>query len=156
MVGIMLSAAILLITVAAEAREGAYEKMVKRYEDSSKSADTVAPITRETVEYTSADLRDPFQGMNTRVDTSKSQTQKGPSVLPKLLCQGIMWGGNFNQAIINNKVLKSGDSIEGARIISIELNKIILLFEGHKYYLSVAGELKAGEMPKQPETLKED
>lgn len=139
------------------ARGGSYDKMSQMYDNSvQSSSDSQAPISRPIVEYTSGDLRDPFQGVNTKPDASRNQAQTRTSVLPKLVVQGIMWGGKFNQAIINNKVVKAGDIIEGAQIISIDKSKIILLFEDRKYNLSVAGESKPQEKAKQSVTLEED
>jgi hypothetical protein len=40
------------------------------------------------------------------------------------------------QAIINNKVLKVGDTIEGAQVKNIGKEGITVLFEGSEYNLS--------------------
>jgi hypothetical protein len=136
--------------VACAERQAPYEKITKSYEGSDQSSlDAQAPISRPSVEYTSDDLRDPFQGVNTKPAASRDLDKMTVKELPKMTVQGIMWGGMFNQAIINNKVVKAGDLIEGAQVISIEKSKIILLFENSKYTLSVVGEPKPQGPPKQ-------
>jgi hypothetical protein len=65
--------------------------------------------------------------------------------LPNLVVQGLIWGGAFPQAIINNKVVKEGDIIEGARLLKVEKAGVSLLFEGREFTLSPAA---AGSPPK--------
>jgi hypothetical protein len=130
------------------AREGGFEKTAKAYEDIDTTVkDSSAPISRPVIEYTSGNLRDPFQGVNTK-PSSANQSQVQVKELPKMIVQGIMWGGAFNQAIVNNKVIKAGDTIEGAQVVSIDRNKIIMIFEGRKYTLTVVGASAPQEQPK--------
>ena len=111
-----------------------------------KVADGV--IARAVVEYKSGELRDPFK------EVKDVGPQKNPdSAVPgpdfaKLKVQGIIWGGRFPQAIINNKVLSVGDSIEGAEILSIDKKGITLSSAGKVASLTVSGNtpaLKKGE-----------
>jgi hypothetical protein len=53
--------------------------------------------------------------------------------------QGVIWGGNFPQAIINNKILRVGDLIDGAEIASIEKEGITLNFAGRLANLATPG-----------------
>lgn len=151
----MLSAVFLLAVFflsapsAVAARQGSYEKMAQTFESPDQSAaDSQGPVTRPLVEYTSSTLRDPFQGVNTR-PASGSQAQVQVKELPAMTVQGIMWGGKFNQAIVNSKVIKAGDSIEGAQVVSIEKNKIVLIYESRKYTLTVVGDAKAQDPAKK-------
>src|SRR4030042_3377190 len=80
---------------------------------------------RTTVEYKADSLRDPFWSLEKKEKiieppaTSATQ-QSAPEVpLPALNISGIVWGGIFPQAIINDKVVKPGDSIAGVNIVDI-------------------------------------
>ena len=95
-------------------------------------------VLRQKVEYKAELLRDPFLSPIVK-DIAKAGGAKTSGVAqkkaPSLKIQGIIWGGRFNQAIINNKVVKIGDTVEGARIINIDRQKIIVSFEGEQYTL---------------------
>ena len=104
-------------------------------------------IQRPTITYKAEGLRDPFESYIAEEASPSGAIERGPAVfqnheaeksLPSLTVQGLVWGGNFPQAIINNKVLKIGDTIEGARIKGIEKDAVTLIFEGREYKLPVA------------------
>lgn len=98
-------------------------------------------IVRPKVEYNAGGLRDPFQTPFIEEEAAALRepvVYEGPIIeplLPPLTVQGIIWGGKFSQAIINNKVVKAGDTIEGVRVISIDKVGIALFFEGKEYNL---------------------
>ena len=48
--------------------------------------------------------------------------------LPALVVNGLIWGGKFPQAIINHKVVKVGDEIEGAKVKQISRDGVVILF----------------------------
>jgi len=99
-------------------------------------AQSVEVIVRPRVEYKAGDLKDPFQRYKEEeIPPGAQQEGPGLSTPPSLTVQGIIWGGRFPQAIINNKVVKVEDTIEGARVISIDKEGINLLFEGMQYNL---------------------
>jgi hypothetical protein len=106
-----------------------------------KIADGV--IARPVVEYKSGELRDPFQSVATSEE--KKVTPEGKvdlmqpgSDLGNLKVQGIIWGGRIPQAIINDKVLTVGDTIEGAEILSIDKKGITLSSSGALNNLTVS------------------
>jgi len=108
-----------------------------------KIADGV--IARPVVEYKSGELRDPFQSVVTSEE--KKVTPEGKvdlmqpgSDLGNLKVQGIIWGGRIPQAIINDKVLTVGDTIEGAEILSIDKKGITLSSNGALNNLTVSSE----------------
>ena len=89
------------------------------------------------IEYKSGGLRDPFQEENVEIELIKPQEEEAQAMpLPALEIEGIVWGGRFAQAIINHKVLKIGDTIEGARVINIVKEGITVLFNNRQYNLS--------------------
>ena len=118
-------------------------------------SDNDGVISRPVIEYSSGDLRDPF-GDLLQLAIEKEQKAKEvqdvvaapkdsaephkpmPS-LDKFKVQGVIWGGKFPQAIINNKILGVGDLIEGAEIVSIEKKGIALSFAGTMASLAIPG-----------------
>lgn len=114
-------------------------------------------IERPVVEYQAGNLRDPFQRAISIKDAqgpeetkSATQTQKP---LPLLEIQGIVWGGIFPQAIIENKVVKAGDLIkvgqaQEAKIISIDKEGVTVYFDGQNYKLPSPA--RGGKSSKKP------
>lgn len=94
--------------------------------------------TSETdkIEYKAEGLRDPFQEQKIEIkEEPEAEVETKP--LPALQVQGIVWGGSIPQAIINNKVVRVGDTIEEARIVDITKNGIIVFSENKKYNLPI-------------------
>lgn len=94
-------------------------------------------IERKKVKYDALDFRDPFEvsiivdsSIAAKEDKVKETKEKTP---PDLVVQGLIWGGAFPQAIINNKVVSVGDNIDGARIIYIGKDGVIAFFQGEQY-----------------------
>jgi len=111
-------------------------------------------IVRPIIEYSSGDLRDPFIDLfqlsieneqkekemkNIRVPKEVTKTQEPLPSLEKFKVQGVIWGGKFPQAIINNKVLGVGDSIDGVEIVNIEKKGITLNLAGRAFNLAPPG-----------------
>jgi hypothetical protein len=111
-------------------------------------------ILRPIIEYSSGDLRDPFidlfklaiekdkkqkEGQEIQAPQEDTETQKPLPSLDKFKVQGVIWGGKLPQAIINNKVLGVGDSIDGAEIMSIGKKVITLNFSGRTANLATPG-----------------
>jgi len=90
---------------------------------------------KNEIEYKSEDLRNPFQEEKAETkEDPQEPVETGP--LPDLSIQGMVWGGILPQAIINNRVLKIGDTIEGARITDINKSGVTLFFGNRKYNLT--------------------
>ena len=101
-------------------------------------------IERPAVEYESSKQRDPFSTY-LRKDDLNSAALENADLKPEfdlsiLKVQGIIWGVNTPQAIINNEVLTVGNLIQGAKILSIEKKGITLSFKGRVYDLTIPGE----------------
>ncbi len=114
-------------------------EQIKKFEEEEKKP-PLEQIKRPQVEYRAeADgLRDPFQGLDLDKVTEPGAVESTglPDEMPvlSLTVQGIIWGGKFPQAIVNNKVVKVGDTIEGgSRVLSIDRNRIIVFFAGRQY-----------------------
>lgn len=112
------------------------------------------PPVIPNVEYKAEGLRDPFQaylGEKKEVEKTgmvRSEAEVSP---PSLTIQGIIWGAKFPQAIINNKVVKAGDTIEGARILDINKDGIKVFYENRQYDLSSPANINLQNLEKKPE-----
>lgn len=102
-------------------------------------------IVRPAIEYKAEELRDPFEeyAIETKEKTEE-KVEVTPAIIeeeiilppPALNIQGIVWGGELAQAIINNKVVKVGDVIEEAELIDIQREGIVISFKNRQYNLS--------------------
>mgnify|MGYP001561456780 CR=1 FL=1 len=101
------------------------------------------------IEYKSEDLRDPFQEEKIEIK-EQPQEQIETKPLPPLQIQGIVWGGSFPQAIINNKVVRVGDTIEGVRITDINKNGVIVFFENRQFNLSTSSPISSKGLKNNP------
>ncbi len=104
-------------------------------------------ITRPQIKYKSGQLRDPFVSAMAKAEKNQDLQKQAATELnqPKinlsaLAVQGIIWGTKMTQAIINDKVLVAGDSIDGAEILSIDKKGITLSFAGEIVHLSAPGQ----------------
>ena len=117
----------------------------------AEAAETMAPEgypEANKIEYKSEELRDPFQEEEIEIE-EQPQVQIETKPLPSLQIQGIVWGGGFPQAIINNKVMRVGDTIEGVRITDINKNGVTVFFENQKYTLSVSSPVSSQDLGKK-------
>ena len=95
----------------------------------------------KSVEYTSQDLRDPFQSpfelFKPVEEPERPKKEEAPIVggLSYLEVQGIVWGSSMPQAIINNTVVREGETIEGAEILAIRKEGVYVLHEERQYIL---------------------
>lgn len=102
-------------------------------------------MERPAVEYKAGNFRDPFQTPILKDIPRGGEVERdtvAEAALPSLALQGVIWGGRFPQAVINNQVVKVGDTtIEGAQVAGINKNGVVVLFQNKQYNLtSPAGE----------------
>ena len=104
----------------------------------SSSGPEVETIVRPVVEYRAQGLRNPFEQSALIPQATEGEVGLKPEAgkLPQLTIQGIIWGSNIPQAIINNKVAKVGDILEGAEVTEINKKGVIILFAGVSYKLT--------------------
>ena len=85
---------------------------------------------RPQVEYTAADLRDPFKScipVNRVINPQLAGDTDGlQDKISSLKVEGIIWGTRMPQAIINDNLYNVGDKIENAEITSIDKNGVNL------------------------------
>jgi hypothetical protein len=104
---------------------------IKRLEAEHESRESVR-IVRPKVEYKAADLNDPFRPQADEVTGNPAEATVTVK-LPDLKIQGLVWGAEHSQAIVNGKVFKIGDTVENARIIDINRDGIDIVFEGRQF-----------------------
>ena len=99
-------------------------------------------ITRPVVRYQGDDERDPFREYveEQKVESAAPGVPRIAIVenvsLPEVLTvQGIMWGGRFPQAIINNKVVRKGDSLGDVRVLEISKDGVKLFYRSRNFLL---------------------
>ena len=59
--------------------------------------------------------------------------------LPSLTLQGILWGVEKPQAIINRRIVSVGDAIEQAQVQAVTPQGVRLLFNGRELLLELPG-----------------
>ena len=63
----------------------------------------------------------------------KTREKSLPPEPPKLVLKGIAWGKTEPLALINDRVVKEGDTIEGARILKIDFDRVVVRYRGKKF-----------------------
>jgi len=127
-------------TLTPAAAEDIFTKREKQAGAAGNEEAVKKVIKRPQMEYSSAQAKDPFESPFAKGEGSSSVS--GNNKPPALTVQGMIWGGDFSQAIINNRVLKVGDKIEGAEIIAIEKKGVTLSFNDSLFTLSPESETK--------------
>lgn len=99
--------------------------------------------------YTASSGRDPMISLLPEVKavdrraagpwTNATAATPGPTQPPALRLQGVLLGGLVPQAIINNKVYRVGESINGARITAIERHSVQVEFNGVTTRYTISG-----------------
>lgn len=59
--------------------------------------------------------------------------------MPGLDIQGLIWDSDKPQAIINNKVVKMGDYIEGVKVVNIRKDGVVVEYEGEEVLIDRKG-----------------
>jgi hypothetical protein len=105
------------------------------------TVELVEPITPEESGY-KAGKRDPLRDLfeifmyelkRKQPKTEPEKTEIPP--LPTLLIEGLVWNSNTPQAIVNSKVVRTGDIIEGVEVTSIDKNGITVDHYGESVFV---------------------
>ena len=76
-----------------------------------------------------------YTDMSAEVALVESKTGFIDKLLPNFTLNGIVWDIDGSWAIINNKIVKAGDALDGAKVISIEPQKVVLSFRDKRFDL---------------------
>jgi hypothetical protein len=98
---------------------------------------TLKALLRPSLDYDAGNEKDPFGEAPEQPKSQGKDAQTGTAALPlpSMNIQGLIWGGKFPQAIINGKVVKIGEVIEGAQIIEINKEGVVLSYDNRNYTL---------------------
>jgi hypothetical protein len=102
------------------------------------SADVEGSALKPGVSYTAENLRDPFANpvqSDLSPDAGETAVNLPEVHLPTMKVQGIFWGGKFPQAIINDKIVKVDDKIEGAQVTEITKDSVTVFFSNKQFVL---------------------
>ncbi len=109
----------------------AMQKEIKKIE--AAESVTKFSIARPTVSYQAFSLKDPFLGRKKIVASGDGQVEVSEIQPPVLNIQGIVWGGDIPQAIIDGKVVRIGDIVANAHIVDISQKGVDIFFEGRQF-----------------------
>lgn len=98
-------------------------------EESGISAEYTAPEEKDPL-----GLPDAFQNLISQLLTPKVED----ITLPTLTVSGIIWGSKTPQAIINGKIIKEGDTLEGVEVLEIRKEGIVIFYKGREFTIAVA------------------
>ena len=105
-------------------------------------------VDRPNVEYTAEKVKDPFQANIVRNTTTSSDVLQPEEIVPpSVVIQGIIWGGKVPQAIIDNTVVKVGDTIKGdIRILNISKDGVAVFYNNQRFMLSSPAKINLQEL----------
>lgn len=95
-------------------------------------------LSLKKVSFQASGFRNPFRSILPEKIIEKETikiAKPEPEVVikpPEIVIQGIVWGGEFPQAIINGKVMKEGDLLTGPEavtILEIRPEEVVILYK---------------------------
>jgi len=103
-------------------------------------------IQRPQIIYKVQSLRDPFEPLVREEKKEAKVTAKSEvKPMPSLTVQGMIWGGSLPQAIINNKIVKVGDTLDGVKIKEIDKQGVTVVFANKEHLLSTSAAVEKKE-----------
>ncbi len=121
---------------AVTAFAGINDKSIFELRQIDETLEKTETVERPKVEYTASKIKDPFQTnivKNVISNVSKPEDVTPPSIE----IQGIIWGGKVPQAIIENTVVKAGDTVkEDVRILNISKEGVTVFYNNQRFMLS--------------------
>lgn len=98
--------------------------------------DLKADSLRPRVDFVNTMSKNPFYNYLKEAVMKTGKVEEETVVAaPNLTVQGVIWGGRFHMAIIENRVLKVGDVISGYTIDKIDKNGVIVSANGKLFKL---------------------
>jgi hypothetical protein len=115
----------------------------------------------QAVEFKPQNDKDPFRkpygkDMEKKTDEATIAVPKVEKPLPSFTVQGIFWGGKFPQAIIDDQVVKVGDTIKEARIVDITREGITVSFDDKIHTITAPGIIKLESLTESPKGGKDE
>lgn len=95
----------------------------------SAPADTATSLEEETFSYDSHGARDPF----VPVWIGRKVSRPGRAARPTFRVSAIAWDTVSPTAIINNRFVREGDTVSGARVVKINPSSVTMSFAGQSF-----------------------
>jgi hypothetical protein len=115
----------------------AVSEPIRPPEDDSPSADSSPEQTAAPIRLVGPAERGGPSGMDTDADPSPSEPSSPPADLPHLVLQGTSVVDGHPVAVISDRRVFEGDTIEGAVVIRIQERSVELELDGHRFTLSL-------------------
>ncbi|MBU2541122.1 MAG: general secretion pathway protein GspB [Candidatus Omnitrophica bacterium] len=102
-------------------------------------------VSSKKVAFKPSGLRSPFRSLlpekkaEEAKEVIKAPEREIPVSSPKVKINGIVWGGLFPQAIINDEVTREGDVLgkpESITVLEIKPREVVVLFKGKIFSLN--------------------
>lgn len=113
-------------------------QLLKRLDEEEAAQVSLKPVSRPKAEFNALG-KDPFRSPIEKKIVDRQgmqQQQQQQQSFPALTVRGIIWGSSLPQAIINDKVVKVGDTVDGVTVEGIEKSGVSVSFAGAIYELS--------------------
>jgi hypothetical protein len=82
--------------------------------------------------------RDPFHlSLKKKEETKEEIKESLPLQPPKLVLKGIAWDETKPLALINGLLAKEGDTIEGARIVKIDFERVVIRYRSKDFVIQL-------------------
>ena len=109
-------------------------------------------LDRPNIEYTAEQFKDPFQSVFVDKWSGEEGEQKQESAQPpSLTINGIVWGGNVPQAVINNSIVRAGDVVGETKIIKIDKDGVVVSVNGRQYFFPSPAKVELRNMQDKTE-----
>jgi len=98
--------------------------------------------SRSGDEYTGGDARDPMVALAGRRTPASERGDGAPAVvtpttLPAMSLYGIVWDPASPVALVDGQELRVGDTIKGARVIDIGVDRVVFTYRSRQFVLTV-------------------
>lgn len=116
-------------------------------------------FVRPNLEYKGDTLRDPFKSpiMKSRMKNEEVRDQSGQvAAPPPLTIQALLWGSTLPQAIVNNKIVKENDTIEGVKILAIDREGLTVLYMNRQFIIPAPAKKYLDLIKRTPEGGRKD
>ena len=121
----------------------------------SQTVKAIPPIELPVFAYTADKLEDPFASKLPKLHASAPEVTVGagqpvtspPMQPPHLSVQGLVWGGAVPEVIIDGAVYTVGDTVHGAKVLSIDREGITVELQGSTFAFGVSKNLGSSRSP---------
>ena len=82
-------------------------------------------------------LLDPSRLMPDPTKVKAATPKPKPNLSATMKVTGIVWGDRRSRAVINDFVVQEGDEIAGAKVLSIQRDRVVLMKDGQEHVLKL-------------------